>query len=104
MEARDAVAALARHVVLKVPDKADFRGLAAAAAAELVAELPTAHQHAFVVFAARLSRSTKARCPLKPLTLAAAVSSCELAQHTRPCEQRLTYRSPRVAPKLQHAT
>jgi len=64
VEARDAVAALARHVVLKVPDKADFRGLAAAAAAELVAELPTAHQHAFVVFAARLSRGTKARrCP-----------------------------------------
>jgi len=66
VEARDAVAALARHVVLKVPDKADFRGLAAAAAAELVAELPTAHQHAFVVFTARLSRGTKARCCPQP--------------------------------------
>ena len=59
MEARDAVGALARHVVLKVPDKADFRALAASAAAELVAELPTAHQHTFVVFITRLSRTPK---------------------------------------------
>jgi hypothetical protein len=55
------VAALARHVVLKAPDKADFRSLAAAAAVVLVAELPTAHQHAFMVFTARLSRASKAR-------------------------------------------
>jgi hypothetical protein len=60
VEARDAVGALARHMVLKVPDKADFRALAAQGAAELVAELPTAHQHTFVVFITRLSRTPKA--------------------------------------------
>ena len=55
------MAALARHTVLKAPDKADFRALAAAAAADLVAQLPTAHQHMFVGFIARLARTPKVR-------------------------------------------
>ena len=100
MEARDAVGALARHVVLKVPDKADWRALAASAAAELVVELPTPHQHTFIVFITRLSRTPKAcshanSTPLVPdLTAVQHVSayssnSIEHTRHVNECIIRL---------------
>ncbi|EIE24970.1 hypothetical protein COCSUDRAFT_83663 [Coccomyxa subellipsoidea C-169] len=59
LECREAVAALARYVVLKAPDKADFRSLAVDCAMQLTAELPMTDRTNFVVFAARLSRTAK---------------------------------------------
>lgn len=61
LECREAVAALARYVVLKAPDKADFRSLAVECAMQLTADLPMADRTNFVVFAARLSRTAKVR-------------------------------------------
>ena len=58
-ESWEAVGALARHVVLKTPDKADFRAVAAEASVALVSNLPVISQHQFVLFAARLSRTPK---------------------------------------------
>jgi hypothetical protein len=60
-ECKEAVAALARYVVLKAPDKADFRALAADCAVGLARALPAPERARFVVFAARLSRTAKAR-------------------------------------------
>jgi len=58
-QCREAVAALARYVVLKAPDKADFRSLAVDCAIKLTADLPISVRNSFVVFAARLSRTAK---------------------------------------------
>lgn len=58
-ESWEAVGALARHVVLKAPDKADYRAVATEAAAILVLQLPAVNQHQFVLFAARLARTPK---------------------------------------------
>ncbi|KAL3140652.1 hypothetical protein ABBQ32_005218 [Trebouxia sp. C0010 RCD-2024] len=55
----EAVGALARHVVLKAPDKAEYRAVATEAAASLVVQLPAVNQHQFVLFAARLARTPK---------------------------------------------
>ena len=59
--ARDAVAALARHIIIKAPDKADFRSLGADTAVGFVKELPAAVQTDFCVFLTRLSRTPKVR-------------------------------------------
>jgi len=58
-ESWEAVGALARHVVLKAPDKADYRAVATEAAVTLMCQLPTLNQHQFVLFAARLARTPK---------------------------------------------
>lgn len=58
-ESWEAVGALARHVILKTPDKADFRMAASDAAVTLMAQLPVMHQHQFVLFTARLARTPK---------------------------------------------
>ena len=58
-ESWEAVGALARHVVLKAPDKADHRAVATEAAVALMSHLPTMSQHQFVLFAARLARTPK---------------------------------------------
>ena len=55
------VAALARYVLLKCPDKADFRSRAADCAVRLTAGMPLRDRNDFVIFAARLSRTAKAR-------------------------------------------
>lgn len=52
--------ALARYVLLKCPDKADFRGRAVDCAVKLTAGLPLLDRNDFVIFAARLSRTAKA--------------------------------------------
>ena len=57
--AHEAVAALARHIVMKSPDKADFRSLAADAAVGFIKELPAAAQSGYCAFLARLSRTPK---------------------------------------------
>ncbi len=59
-ESADALAALARHVVLKAPDRAEARALAVAAAVALVALLQAPARGRFVTFVARLSRTPKA--------------------------------------------
>lgn len=59
--AHEAVAALARHIVMKAPDKADFRALAADAAVGLIKELPAPAQSGYCAFLARLSRTPKVR-------------------------------------------
>ena len=59
--AHDSVAALARHIVMKAPDKADFRSLAADAAVGFIKELPAAAQSGYCAFLARLSRTPKVR-------------------------------------------
>lgn len=51
--------AIARHIVLKTPDKADQRTIAADAAASIMIQLPVMHQHQFVLFIARLARTPK---------------------------------------------
>ncbi|BDA42617.1 probable condensin complex subunit 1 at C-terminar half [Coccomyxa sp. Obi] len=58
-ECRDAVAALARYVVLKAPDKADYRSCAVDCAIQLMADLPITDRNNFVIFTARLSRTAK---------------------------------------------
>ena len=56
---RGAVAALARYVLLKCPDKADFRGRAVDCAIQLTAGMPLRDRNDFVIFATRLSRTAK---------------------------------------------
>ena len=56
---RGAVAALARYVLLKCPDKADFRGRAVDCAIKLTAGMPLRDRNDFVIFATRLSRTAK---------------------------------------------
>ena len=51
------MAALARHVCLKAPDKADFRAAATEAAAQLAKMLAPGDQEQFVGFVYGLSRS-----------------------------------------------
>ena len=51
--------AVAKHLVLRSPDKADFRAVAVDAAAVLVAELPAEHQCQYVLFTARLTQTSK---------------------------------------------
>lgn len=63
-EIQDAVAALARHLCLRAPDKADNRAAAVKAAAELVVELPQWEQELFVGFVFGLSRSKQVRQPV----------------------------------------
>ncbi|WIA29655.1 hypothetical protein OEZ86_012141 [Tetradesmus obliquus] len=58
-EILDAVAALARHVCLKAPDKADCRAAAVKAASELLADLPQWEQEQFTGFVYNLSRTPK---------------------------------------------
>ena len=60
-ETWEAVGALARHIILKTPDKADQRVIATDAAASIMAQLPDMHQHQFVLFIARLARTPKVR-------------------------------------------
>ena len=61
-ESWEAVGALARHVVLKAPDKAEYRTIATEAGVALMMQLPIDNQHHFVLFAARLARTPKVRC------------------------------------------
>ena len=73
---KEAVAALARYVLLKCPDKADFRSRAVECAVKLTTGLPQRARNDFVIFAAHLSRTAKASvsccsswhhcCKLKP--------------------------------------
>ena len=58
-ETWEAVGALARHIILKTPDKADQRVIACDAAASIMVQLPVMHQHQFVLFTARLARTPK---------------------------------------------
>lgn len=58
-ECWEAVGALARHVILKAPDKADYRAVATEAAVNLMTQLPAMNQHQFVLFAARLGCTPK---------------------------------------------
>ena len=58
---QEAVAALARHVCFKVPDKADARTAAAKTATELATLLPQWEQDQLVGFTYHLSRSNKVR-------------------------------------------
>ena len=61
---REAVAALARYMLLKCPDKADFRSRAVECATKLTSGLPQRDRNDFVIFTARLSRTAKAsQCP-----------------------------------------
>ena len=55
------MAALARYVLLKCPDKADFRSRAVECATKLTSGLPQRDRNDFVIFTARLSRTAKAR-------------------------------------------
>ena len=55
------MAALARHVVLRAPDKAEFRAAAVEGAVALALALDPAEQQALVGFVARLSRTPKVR-------------------------------------------
>lgn len=54
-----AVAAVVRHIVIRAPDKADFRATAADSAMALLAHLAPAAQREFCVFVIRLSRTPK---------------------------------------------
>lgn len=63
-ESKDAILAVAKHIVLKAPDKADFRTTAAEAAVQLIQKLPAQEKYAFLIFAACLSRSAKVRSKL----------------------------------------
>ncbi|KAF8073170.1 Ncapd3 [Scenedesmus sp. PABB004] len=58
-EIEAAVAALARHVCLRAPDKADSRAAAIRACTELAADLPQGEQEQFVGFVFSLSRTNK---------------------------------------------
>ena len=58
-ESWEAIGALARHVVLKAPDKADYRAVATEASVSLMMQLPIISQHQFVLFAARLAQTPK---------------------------------------------
>lgn len=60
-ESWEAVGAVARHVILKTPDKADQRTIAADATASIISQLPVMHQHQFVLFVARLAHTPKVR-------------------------------------------
>ena len=60
---REAVAALARYVLLKCPDKAELRSRAVECAIKLTSGLPQRERNDFVIFAARLSRTAKASNP-----------------------------------------
>ena len=62
----EAVAALARHIVIRAPDKAEFRALAADAGVDLVQHLPLQAQHEFAVFLTRLSHTPKVSCLMLP--------------------------------------
>ena len=53
------MAALARYVLLKCPDKADFRSRAVECAVKLTSSLPQRDRNDFVIFTARLSRTAK---------------------------------------------
>jgi hypothetical protein len=53
------MAALARHVCLKAPDKADPRAAAIKAATDIAAELPSWEQDQMAGFAYMISRSNK---------------------------------------------
>ena len=55
------MAALARHVLLKAPDRAEPRAAAVEAAVSLVGALGAAEHQQMVVFMARLSRTPKVR-------------------------------------------
>ena len=58
-ESREAISALAKHVILKAPDKADSRSIAINSAVTIVRMLPAEDQYQLMVFAACLSRSAK---------------------------------------------
>ncbi|KAK9842050.1 hypothetical protein WJX81_006195 [Elliptochloris bilobata] len=72
-DSADALAALARHVVLKAPDRAEARALAATAAVSLVALLQAPGRGRFVAFVARLSRTPKVAQRLLAVELAPAL-------------------------------
>lgn len=57
------MAALARHVCLKAPDKADPRAAAIKAATDIAAELPSWEQDQMAGFAYIMSRSNKVGLP-----------------------------------------
>ncbi len=63
------MAALARYVLLKCPDKADFRSRAVECAVKLTSGLPQRDRNDFVIFAARLSRTAKANLSPRCATL-----------------------------------
>lgn len=55
-----AVAAAVRHIVIRAPDKAEFRATAVDSAMALLANLPPDFHRDFCVFVIRLSRTPKA--------------------------------------------
>ncbi len=63
------MAALARHVCLAAPDKAEFRTAAIKGATDLITDLPQHEQDAFVGFTYSLSRSSKVRLGGRPVAL-----------------------------------
>ncbi len=72
------MAALARYVVLKAPDKADYRSAAVDCAIQLMADLPITDRNNFVTFTARLSRTAKVRPP-SPQKLHGMQVGCAMA-------------------------
>lgn len=83
------MAALARHVLLKAPDKAEFRASAVDGAVALALVLDSAEQQQLVAFVARLSRTPKVQemhgrgC--WPESLAGmCISSCHHTPHSKP--------------------
>lgn len=62
-----AVAAAVRHIVIRAPDKAEFRATAVDSAMALLANLPPDCPRDFCVFVIRLSRTPKASiCRARP--------------------------------------
>lgn len=86
-ESWEAVGALARHIILKTPDKADLRLIATDAAASVMSQLPIMHQHQFVLFIARLARTPKV----------CSFCSCNVCQVRCLLLYRRSYRSPHVS-------
>jgi condensin-2 complex subunit D3 len=72
-ESVDAVSALARHVCLRAPDRAEYRAAAVKVAADLAAALPAWEQEQFVGFLHGLARSPKVALRMLAPPLAAAL-------------------------------
>jgi condensin-2 complex subunit D3 len=72
-EAVDSVAALARYVCLRAPDRAEYRAAAVKVATDLAAALPAWEQEQFVGFVQGLARSPKVSLRTLSAPLAAAL-------------------------------
>jgi hypothetical protein len=82
-EILDAVAALARHVCLKAPDKADCRTAAVKAASELLADLPQWEQEQFTGCVYNLSRTQKVCSTFKDWCMVALAFSYWVCRQSR---------------------